>query len=467
MVQLPRATVMAPFFTLATATVVHYPPETSSINNLTFALNGTGAPGIYDSSTTPDKSYGTYNWCNMPHVREREYKMPSKEYSLQYVEIIQRHHKRTPYASNTFFKEDVSWSCTGEGPVNFGRGPSGVSADVTEVQWQAYRNPNNPWTNKFGPGFVNTTCQLPQITTEGIVDSHTHGSDLRSVYAKRLGFGQQMDTSTVQIRVTNNVITSQVAGGLLKGLFPGTDNVATLIQSSTFDSLEPTYSCRAADAMRSAYTSGSTNWTTHLAAAASLYAKLDSVSGTAQQDTAGWHTSFDHYYDNMSAKLCHGKKLPCSVNDTSTCVSRDEANTVFRLGNWEYSYYFRDAPNSAQYAALHYGAWFLELKAHLEAVVVGQSRTRYFHNIAHDGSVSSVLGFLQISKMVWPGMGSEVVFELYKKQNAYFLRVLWGGQPMKTSTPMGTLDMIPVESMLKYIDAMVGSGDDLYVACNA
>jgi hypothetical protein len=41
------------------------------------------------------------------------------------------------------------------------------------------------------------------------------------------------------------------------------------------------------------------------------------------------------------------------------------------------------------------------------------------------------------------------VFELYKKQNAYFLRVLWGGQPMKTSTPMGTLDMIPVESMLK------------------
>jgi acid phosphatase len=74
MVQLPRATVMAPFFTLATATVVHYPPETSSINNLTFALNGTGAPGIYDSSTTPDKIYGTYNWCNMPHVREREYK---------------------------------------------------------------------------------------------------------------------------------------------------------------------------------------------------------------------------------------------------------------------------------------------------------------------------------------------------------------------------------------------------------
>ncbi len=60
----------------------------------------------------------------MPHVRKSEYKIPSSEYQLQYVEIIQRHHKvnhhsgayeegayagqRTPYASNTFFKEDIT-----------------------------------------------------------------------------------------------------------------------------------------------------------------------------------------------------------------------------------------------------------------------------------------------------------------------------------------------------------------------
>ena len=67
--------------------------------------------------------------------------------------------------------------------------------------------------------------------------------------------------------------------------------------------------------------------------------------------------------------------------------------------------------------------------------------------------------------MVWPGMGSEViyrtlhfpfltsslhsqiVFELYAKQNQshYYIRVLWGGQPMKTSTPMGVLDMVPLD----------------------
>lgn len=47
--------------------------------------------------------------------------------------------------------------------------------------------------------------------------------------------------------------------------------------------------------------------------------------------------------------------------------------------------------------------------------------------------------------MVWPGMGSEVIFELWKKSSAHYVRVLWGGKPMKTSTPLGTLDMIPVQ----------------------
>ena len=31
--------------------------------------------------------------------------------------LKKRHHKHTPYASNTFFKEDVSWNCIGSCPV--------------------------------------------------------------------------------------------------------------------------------------------------------------------------------------------------------------------------------------------------------------------------------------------------------------------------------------------------------------
>ena len=49
---------------------------------------------------------------------------------------------------------------------------------------------------------------------------------------------------------------------------------------------------------------------------------------------------------------------------------------MYRLGNWEYSYIYRDAVNSTLYSALKYGAWVLELKAHLEGAITGESTVR-------------------------------------------------------------------------------------------
>ena len=43
-------------------------------------------------------------------------------------------------------------------------------------------------------------------------------------------------------------------------------------------------------------------------------------------------------YDNFSAKQCHQKPLPCSVNNTALCISQADANEVYRLGNYEYAY---------------------------------------------------------------------------------------------------------------------------------
>ncbi|KAF8977495.1 histidine phosphatase [Cyathus striatus] len=453
----------APWNDIEGQDVPYYPPKATNINNLTFVINGTGAPGIFNSSTTPKEIYGLYNWCNMPHTRSSEYKTPAKEYKLQYVEIIQRHHKRTPYSSNTFFREDVTWSCEGQGPLYGAQSSTGQGKDTEAVHWQAYSDPLNPWTNTIGPGFVNSTCQFPQITSEGLEDSITHGTDLRNVYASRLGLTSKFDPSKVHIRVTNNEITSQVASGLLKGLFPSTpsSNIEVQIQSSTFDSLEPTYSCPNANNLKSGFTTGSKGqiWQDHLNAAKSIYASLDAVSGIDPND-GGWHASFDHYYDNLSAKLCHSKSLPCSVNDTSLCVSESMAETVFRLGNWEYSYLYRDAPDTAAYSALRYGAWVLEMRGRLQLWVDGKGDVKYYHNVHRARWINiPLLGFLQVDVMV--------AFELYQKDNTqdHFLRVLWGGQPMETSTPLGVLDMIPIDDFFKYIDSMVGSASSLYSVC--
>jgi hypothetical protein len=213
--------------------------------------------------------------------------------------------------------------------------------------------------------------------------------------------------------------------------------------------------------------------------------------------------SFDHYYDNLSARQCHAKPLPCKIVNgvnSTTCVTQDIADDVYRMGNYEYSYIYRDDPRSLAASATSMGVWYGELTTHLRAIIAGDNSVIWRHNVAHDGSMSRVLSVLQVDTMVWPGMGSEVVFELYQKDtkgkrknsphttiskatptssaasiptpatsaSGFYLRVLWGGQPLLSSSPtLGLMDMIPVENVLAYLDGLVGEGASLVLGkCN-
>ncbi|KUJ13473.1 phosphoglycerate mutase-like protein [Mollisia scopiformis] len=388
-----------------------YPPNATAINNLTQVVNGEGVYGfIYNNSNTPADEYGIYNWCNMPHVRKTEYVKPAEEYTLQYVEVIHRHHKRTVYASNSFPVESYGWNCDDEGLFYYGQPKTGnVSA---ASYWQGYISPQNPF---IPSGFLGT-CQFPQITAGGLDDSWQHGQDLYGVYHDLLGFLPSDMGDKVTFRVTQNVITSEVAGMVINGMFDTVADVPLLIEASGVDSLEPTYTCTTSSNLFSAIESGS-NWTAHLTAASSLYATLDNISGVSPTDS-GFHASFDHYYDNLSARQCHAKPLPCKlvngVNST-TCVTQDIADEVYRFGNYEYSFIYRDDYRSLAASYTSYGIWIGELTTHLRASIAGNSSVIYRHNVAHDGSMSRLLSVLQVDVMIWPGMGSEVVFELYKK----------------------------------------------------
>lgn len=254
---------------------------------------------------------------------------------------------------------------------------------------------------------------------------------------------------------------------VVNGMWATTESVPLLVQPSGVDSLEPDYTCTSASAQFGAIESRGSNaaWAAHLDAAAALYDTLDGISGVAPDDQ-GFHASFDHYYDNLSARQCHGKPLPCTLasNDTNACVTQADADAVYRFGHWEYSQIYRDAGAAALAASVgSMGVWLAELAAHLRAAVAedGDSglSTIWFHNIAHDGSISRLLGILQTDVMVWPGMGSEVVFELWKKNESgdtgvsarsqYFVRVLFGGRVLTSSNPsLGMLDMLPIETLL-------------------
>lgn len=99
---------------------------------------------------------------------------------------------------------------------------------------------------------------------------------------------------------------------------------------------------------------------------------------------------------------------------------------------------------------------------HAETGVGVEVEVKYRHNIAHDGSMAPLLGALQVEEMVWPGMGAEVVFELYSSVGfgsgrKWAVRVLWGGRVLRSSA-MGEIDMMPVEEFLGYLTGLVGEG---------
>ena len=400
--------------------------------------------------------------------------------------------------------EPYHWDCDDQGLFYYGDELNKSSRSAAHGYWKVYTSPINPFIPR---GWIGT-CQFPQITSGGLQDSWQHGADLYGVYHDLLGFLPSRDDSPspswrdkVRYRVTNNVITSQVAGMVIAGMWNTTQPAPLQIQASTVDSLEPRYSCPASKDLFSRIQANE-RWTSHLTAASPLYAELDAISGVPPDDE-GFHESLDHYYDNLSARQCHAKPFPCNITSPDKCVNQSQADSVYRLGHYEYSHIYRDSgPETLAASVASYGVWIAELAAHLRAVSESEKEGSgdyegpiWFHNVAHDGSVSRLLSVLQMDEMVWPGMGSEVVFEVYKGKGSnegkevgkessmpkmekgdrrggtaaegesgtgYFVRVLFSGKVFKSSNPsLGKMDLLPLETLLAYFDGLVGKDASL------
>jgi hypothetical protein len=128
------------------------------------------------------------------------------------------------YASNSFPIESYEWNCDDEGLFYYGQPKNGNKS--THTYWQQYISPQNPFTPS---GFLGT-CQFPQITAEGLDDSWQHGKDLYGVYHDLLAFLPSDAPEKVTFRVTQNVITSEVAGMVINGMFRMQEDYPLLIQ---------------------------------------------------------------------------------------------------------------------------------------------------------------------------------------------------------------------------------------------
>lgn len=87
-----------------------YAPAAYWNTDLTKTLSGAGTHGfvfLSNQSAAGDRGPGqgvglgdVYNYCTMAHVSKDTYRAPRKHFKLEFVEVIHRHHRRTPYSAN-------------------------------------------------------------------------------------------------------------------------------------------------------------------------------------------------------------------------------------------------------------------------------------------------------------------------------------------------------------------------------
>ena len=276
-----------------------------------------------------------------------------------------------------------------------------------QVYAQTYTDPTNPFVATSAPG----SCQYPQITIGGLLDGYQHGKDIRKLYGDKLGLlPLNPDGNKVWFRSSSSPLTQDSAGAVLRGIFPNyTSPVPLHQQQSSVDTVNEGFSCSAQGQMLDAIKATS-NWTDHLSATKPL---RDTLAAMFDADSDSWMSTFDHFCDNFQARLCNGYKLPCSPGNQSQCVTQEQADEVFRAGDWEWNYYWRSNPKVTQYIQVVEGMFIKEVVNRLQTVASGRSDLVYAHAFIHDGDLGPILGALGIDQLRWPGMGSNIAFELW------------------------------------------------------
>ncbi|KAH9036246.1 phosphoglycerate mutase-like protein [Lactarius hengduanensis] len=361
------------------------------------------------------------SYCNAPHVNVSHYEPPEEGEELLHLSIMMRHHKVGTLATelrapSTLVPDEleinngVPWDCSGVNQFTYDGGGGRLSNAVTIP-------PGHPFREQIWTG----SCEVGQLTPGGFQDSKTHGKDLWEVYHAQLGFLQAVQPSEISVRTTHVDRTKHVASGVLAGMDPSSAKRKwpAHAQPQLENSLVPNYKCPRADSLLSA-AQAAPFWQDVLKRNSALKKRLDAVLGTESSTIS--LSSFVLYQDILTARTCNDHPLPC--NAAGDCVSEEDAEEIFELGNFELDYLFHQAESATEYVQLTFGVFFSELANALEAP---EHRLALYD--AHDLSVIRLAAGLEIFPLRWPRLGSEIVIEIWRDgNNDRFVRVLYDGE---------------------------------------
>ncbi|EIW76979.1 phosphoglycerate mutase-like protein [Coniophora puteana RWD-64-598 SS2] len=422
------------------------------------ALNTSTTIGIYNTSHTPSNlPWDTYNYCNGPHVNAAYYVLPEshtpgvKGSTLVYVNSMMRHHKRTPdnlYPSERALNPPSGWNCTDFIQMEYAGGAAQVYHETVIPSW-------HPFASQIWAG----SCDEGHLTVEGLADAIQHGKDFWSVYHDTLGFLDNVSEDELYVHATYELLTQQVASGVLYGMNPTTVDrrVPIYAQPELIDAFVPAYACPAADAIRTAYQSVPA-WSDHLVQHQALQDHLAEMLGV--QGISAWLSWYDHFFDTFTSRTCNDHPLPC--NASGACVTWEEAETVFGIGDWEYNYIWNAAQNASTYNSLTFSVAFEELSMNFKRFRAGNETHKMRFYVAHDGSMirlMSGLGFGKVAPLRWPELGSEIVMEVWRDASAdQHVRVMFQG------TPFPSLEWVPLNDFISLLDASVVQ--NVFETCN-
>ncbi|KAJ5135777.1 Histidine phosphatase superfamily clade-2 [Penicillium bovifimosum] len=420
-----------------------YPPTLNSTAYISNSSIGTYG-GTYEAARNGPAGgtpYGIYSYCSMPHPRSPEYELPealtngSADAKLVYLEYLQRHERRSPY-NILPGGENQAYHCDDVRPYLYAGPNSANGIQPMPMYAQTYQDTSNP----FSPG---------------VNDGYQHGKDLWRVYGDKLGLIPATPNKRVWFRSSNSPLTQASAGAVLRGMWPDYEGALPLHQMvSSVDTVDSGYPCSAVDSTLLSLKS-TTQWKEHLNVTEGLRSKLSAILGA---NATSWQSTFDHFSDNFQARLCNGYKLPCSISNSSACVTMQMAEEVFRAGDWEWNYYWRTNPDVVKYIQVVEGLFIGEIISRLQAVQDGSPSVDYSHIFIHDGDIGPILGSLGIEALRWPGMAANIAFEVWEMKaeqhdGSLFARVLYSGHPVRSIH--GPLDWIPLSKLIDIMSPYV------------
>ncbi|KJE90911.1 hypothetical protein CAOG_02144 [Capsaspora owczarzaki ATCC 30864] len=426
----------------------------STLGLLLLAAAGFAAPAA--AAAAADKANAAYSYCQANFPDPASYPLPSGSHAgakLKQVQLITRHGDRTPV--NIMPDDAATYNLCSEFAVS---GMTSNDGSATLTQANVLKFPLLDKANPYQDAIWQGNCIDGQLTSKGITQLRTLGSQLRGIYVDKLKFleGDYMPaTPTLYARSTDYWRTQQSAESLLSGLFPTLKGELYPVPLHTVPSSAETMASNPGAcpnlATVQALMSASAGWQNHLSSNQALLDRLNTAFDT------DWQGGFDHFFDNLQVRTCNNLPLPCSRQNPGTpCVSAQDAQSTFALGDWEYAYTFLNY-NQTVMAKLGIGAFSATLRDTLQSAVSGnKSQYNFYYYSGHDSTIGAVLGAFNISGWRWPPYASNIQIELWQDVNGeFFVRVFYNGDLQQLPACPST--ECPASTWIAYMNTVIPS----------